>query len=58
MSGPTPPDIYDENSVFRRLLSETKKPNRPTQRDRLERIFSQAPSQSGPLQVRDFLPQI
>ena len=56
MSGPTPPDIYSEDSVFRKLFSETKKPKRPTQSERLAKIFSHEPSQNTSLDVADFLP--
>ena len=55
----TPPlslDTYDENSVFNRLFADEKKPRKPTQAERMAKIFAQAPREAETINVADFLP--
>jgi len=51
------PDIHSEDSVFRRLFSEEKKPRKVTKVERMERVFATAASTEGPIKVSDFLPR-
>lgn len=52
------PDIYDENSVFKRLFADEKAQQKASRPNRLPTIFKEAPNQEPPLSVGDFLPQI
>ena len=56
MTLPTPPDIHSEDSVFRKLFSDEKKPRKATKPERIERVFANAASTEGPISVSDFLP--
>ena len=51
------PDIHSEDSVFRKLFSEEKKPRKATQAERMERVFAGAMSTEGPINISDFLPR-
>jgi len=56
------PDIYDEDSVFNQLFAAETKPRRPTQADRMARIFAEALETESPtneidIKVSDFLPR-
>ena len=57
MELPTRPDINDENSVFRKLFSDEEPSQSPSKSSALETIFKDAPAQTEPLSVQDFLPQ-
>lgn len=52
------PDIYDENSVFKKLFADEKAPQKAPRPNRLKEIFKDAPNQEPPISVGDFLPQI
>jgi hypothetical protein len=56
MTPPSSLDTYDENSVFNRLFAENKKPRKPTQAERMAKIFAQAPREPETIDVADFLP--
>ena len=56
MTLPTPPDIHSEDSVFRKLFSDEKKPRKVTKAERMERVFADPISTEGPIRVCDFLP--
>ena len=56
MTLPTPPDIHSEDSVFRKLFSDEKKPRKVTKAERMKRVFADAMSTEGPIKVSDFLP--
>jgi len=58
MDAPTKPDIYDENSVFRKLFADESPAQKASRPNRLEKIFKEAPHQEPPIHVGDFLPQI
>lgn len=49
-------DIDSEDSVFRHLFSEKKKPRKITQAERMARIFAATPSKEADINVGDFLP--
>jgi hypothetical protein len=62
------PDIYDENSVFRKLFTEEPKFRKRTQAERMAKIFGDvgpakappalnAPIDDAPIKVSDFLPR-
>ena len=57
MTPSTPPDLHSEDSVFRKLFSDEKKPRKITKSERLERVFADAVSTEGPVNVSDFLPR-
>ena len=57
MTLPTPPDIHSEDSVFRKLFSDEKKPRKVTKTERMERVFADAVSMEGPINISDFLPR-
>ena len=50
------PDIESEDSVFRRLFSDEKKPRKVTRAERMARVFADAPSNETEINVGDFLP--
>ena len=50
------PDIHSEDSVFRKLFSDEKKPRKVTKAERMERVFADAVSMEGPIRVCNFLP--
>jgi len=56
MTLPTPPDIHSEDSVFRKLFSDEKKPRKVTKAERMERVYADAVSMEGPINISDFLP--
>jgi len=51
------PNIYDEDSVFRKLFAEDKKPRPPTKAERMARIFEDVPIREPVIKVSDFLPR-
>ena len=51
------PDIHSEDSVFRKLFSDEKKPRKVTKAERMERVFADAISTEGPIRVCNFLPR-
>jgi hypothetical protein len=57
MTPPSSLDTYDENSVFNRLFANEKKPRKPTQAERMAKIFAQAPREPETISVSDFLPR-
>jgi len=58
MTPSTDPNIYDEDSVFNRLLSPDKPKRRISSSQRLSNIFAEAPAKAETINVSDFLPQI
>lgn len=56
MTLPKSPDIHSEDSVFRKLFSDEKKPRKVTKAERMERVFADAVSMEDPISVSDFLP--
>lgn len=58
MNAPTKPDIYDENSVFRKLFADETPLEHTPQVKRLERVMKDTPKTEAPIVVADFLPQI
>jgi len=50
------PDIHSEDSVFRKLFSDEKKPRKVTKAERMERVFADPISTEGPIRVCNFLP--
>lgn len=58
MDRPTRPEIYDENSVFRKLFADEGPAQKASRPNRLETIFKEAPHQEPAIQAGDFLPQI
>lgn len=52
-----PSSIYDENSVFNRLLQEKKPKHRQSSVRTFEGIFSDCAAPSQVISVHDFLPQ-
>ena len=56
MRSMTSADIYDENSVFNKFLSDEKPVRKPTESERLAKVFADAPHAAGPIDVADFLP--
>ena len=57
MTLPKSPDIHSEDSVFRKLFSNEKKPRKVTKAERMERVFADAVSMEGPINISDFLPR-
>jgi len=51
------PDLYDEDSVFNKVLAMKNEPRRPTAPERLEAIFAEAPVPEETINVMDFLPR-
>jgi len=51
-----PPDIYDENSVFNRVLDASNTPDKPAHSERLAAVFKEAPTPPETINVIDFLP--
>lgn len=56
MNPSTSHDIYSEDSVFRKLFSDEKKPRKMTKTERMARVFAEAKSTEPPIKVSDFLP--
>ena len=56
MENTTQPDLHSEDSVFRKLFGEEKKPQKATQAERTDRVFADTKAPEYSLKVSDFLP--